>query len=251
MMACVPILTGFGEHGARTLDSVISRNSIGLDAGISKSQIRNIIGNGEQARRRMSSVLENAKKCVWIQGNSYVLSSQPTATLALYDTGYKQSRIDVKVLVIDVDGEQALWRAFREELLVNPAQTFQGFTSSNLKHSHLATHRRETIRRLKELVAISLANDQSPSVELRSYSTAPAYFLLRVDDCIFVEQYHYGHRQDAAGNPEILGTDMPLVEYSKKMTSLFDGESGDIGPSFDLLVNSFDFVFAHSNPIDL
>jgi hypothetical protein len=238
------------DWGSNTVESVLRHRFLGVDTGVRKSNVVNILGNSNHARERMSSVLENANKYVWIQGNSlHSFFSKVGELSSIMAKVINDPNVEVKVLLIDEDGDQAIWRSYREKRLIDSELIFEEYSSSDLKESHLVVDTNETVQRMKELVSISSSEGQNPTLQARSYKTAPACFLLWVDDSIFVEQYHFGHRQDSVSR--ILGNDMPLVEFARNVVSLVDEESGDVGPSFDLLVDHFDFVFEQASPINL
>lgn len=238
------------KHGSKSLTSVLDYKEIGVDSGIGRSRIANIFASGAEGRERICALLAGAKKHVWIQGISlHSFFSKGGNLSSLMADLISDANIEVKVLVIDKQSEQAVWRAYRERLLVEPTLMYEDYAKASLQRSHLVVDTSETIERLRELVAMIAAQGGTPALAAGEYKTASACFLLRVDDSILVEQYHYGHPQDTSNAAGILGNDMPLIEFTRNGESLFD--PNELPNPFDLLVNNFEFVFAQAAPISL
>ncbi len=70
--------------------------------------------------------------------------------------------------------------------------------------------------------------------------------MLRVDDTVLAEQYHYGKvvPRGQREAPAILGKDMPLIEYRQTGSSLYDPIN--LRSPFELLNNHFEFTFANA-----
>jgi hypothetical protein len=100
-------------------------------------------------------------------------------------------------------------------------------------------------------------------VEARKYSTAPHMFCLLGDIAGFVEQYSYGHvqNQSAPSEKHILGSDMPLIEYGKKLDDVYarivddvrakeDAGAKELRPSpYMLLQSHFAYAWSRAVPI--
>jgi len=96
--------------------------------------------------------------------------------------------------------------------------------------------------------------DWKPRLTLGLYDTAPACLVLRIDDCVLVEQYHYG--KIAKETRAIFGKDMPLVEYARKPDRISEklyekNESNPLRRPFVLLVNHFEYALARAEKVDL
>jgi hypothetical protein len=64
--------------------------------------------------------------------------------------------------------------------------------------------------------------------------------VLRIDDRVLVEQYHYGKVPSGTGS--ILGKDMPLFEYSEFPEPLYEDDSDPLRQPFTLIVNHLWYV---------
>jgi hypothetical protein len=87
--------------------------------------------------------------------------------------------------------------------------------------------------------------------QVRIYDSAPACFLLVIDDTVFVEQYHYGKLVPGQDEyPVVLGKNMPPVEYSHDSSDLYETDA--LRNSVELLKDHFEFVFERcSRPLGL
>lgn len=84
-----------------------------------------------------------------------------------------------------------------------------------------------------------------PKLTVGLYASAPACFVLRIDDRVLVEQYHYG-KIVPEETPAILGKDMPLFEYWASTPELYKSKSDPLRMPFGLLVDHFEYALAQS-----
>ncbi len=231
---------------------------IGVDKGLAQADAVNVFnddvrsGATDQGRKRLLWHLRNTNKCLWLHG----LSLHSFFTTGEFFTEIrklirKSDLESIRVLLLDPDCEQAKYRAYREQCLQDKNLTFEEYESRGLhKDSRLYRETLDSIRQIQELGRVSGGSQQKFSAHL--YKTAPAFFMLRADDHILIEQYHYGKivQQDDA-----VGKDMPLMEFSEKPQVTFDDNKelfqADPGRKpFGLIVNHFEFVFERcSRPI--
>ena len=295
--------------------------SIGVDRGISQTGAINVFNDPGEARKRFLWLLKHAKSRLYIQGISlhsfFDYGNLFQAIARLVDRG----DIDIKVLLLDPDSEQACYRSFREHLFLDPTMTFNDFRSDPALHRNsrlyrdtqttidninnaiirkaylfsvgldfvgeldtgqlsaqlrqqflehgeaLASQAQVTVEQAgsewtivdagKKYLILTKSENQTLTVyskandnfQMRLYSSAPACFMLMVDDSVLVEQYHYGKilpQGDQGDFPVILGKDMPLLEYTRTPSDLFDTDPFGIDPlrnPYKLLENHFAFIF--------
>jgi F0F1-type ATP synthase membrane subunit b/b' len=231
---------------------------IGVDKGLAQADAVNVFnddvrsGATDQGRKRLLWHLKNTSKCLWLHGLSlhsfFTTGEFLTEIRRLVQKSDLQS---IRVLLLDPDCEQARYRAYREHCLRDEKLTFQEYESRELhKESRLYRETLDSIRQIRELRRMSSDLDQKFSSRL--YKTAPAFFMLRADDHILIEQYHYGK---IVQQGDAVGKDMPLMEFSEQPQVTFDDGKelfqADPGRKpFGLIVNHFDFVFGRcSQPI--
>jgi hypothetical protein len=93
---------------------------------------------------------------------------------------------------------------------------------------------------VRDIAEVKEAN-WKPKLKAGYYHSAPHCFLLRVDDSIFIEQYHYGklRNEQIIGRRVVLGKDLPLAEYIKEPSDLFEQTRRT---AFALLESHLDFI---------
>jgi hypothetical protein len=95
-----------------------------------------------------------------------------------------------------------------------------------------------------------LGDAWQPRLRVRKYATAPGCFMLRVDDTVLAEQYHYGKVVPAGQEaPSILGKDMPLVEYRPLGSPIYPPV--ELRNPFSLLRDHFEFAFARGLEVNV
>lgn len=204
----------------------------------------------------VKSLLSEAKKRVTIQGVSLHTFFDRGAHVSLYEEISKllnSDAVDLEILFLDPDCEQAMHRAFREQSFDHSDMIWQTYLDGGVE-----VHRRSTLYQesrasqavLETLVRqIAEHKDQGwiPRLRVGLYDSAPYAFFLRIDDCIMVEQYHFGKLPGTKyGARVILGKDLPLVECSKSRSRLF-GECKKT--PFGVLENHLEFVLKEAREL--
>ncbi len=227
------------------------QSAVGVDKGIAQSGAANAYTDHDEALRRIIWLLENAQKRIWIQGISLHSYFKPGRLLKRILNIVKDGQVDIRVLLINRDSEQAMYRSYRELAFEVPLRDYM----ENKIYHRKAELYRDTDRsienlsdRIKHIEEEARKNspDWQPKIEVREYSTAPACFMLLVDDTVLTEQYHYGKVSDESGP---LGKDMPLFEYSKSTSTFY--KSAPLRNPYLLLEDHFKFAFEHSQRVPL
>ena len=220
-------------------------HAIGVDEGLYQCGIVNIFQDHHEANPRLLWLLQKAKKRIFIQGIS----------LKSYFDGYtlnaainehledSASQVEIKVLLLNPDGEQARYRSYREYLLNNPQMKREDYWSNPVLHERSDLYR-DTRRSIERILAMNSRNNRK--IDFRLYDSASACFMLLIDDTVLIEQYHYGslHSPRLTSVNVILGEDTPLVEYlrpdSNRPNLYADRLAVD---TVGLMEDHFNFVF--------
>jgi hypothetical protein len=91
--------------------------------------------------------------------------------------------------------------------------SFKEFTRDFYQRSRLQSDLQDTLAKLARI-----------GVPTKKYETAPHMFTLIGDEAAFVEQYSYGKlakKMVMSDEELILGSDMPLIEYQKKIDPVY------------------------------
>jgi hypothetical protein len=226
-------------HAAITSHAFQSEYNVGVDKGIHQCGIVNIFDNSDIARRRIQWLLEHAKHNVDIQGISLHSFFDGGALQKELQRLAKKGDVEIRVLFLDPDSQQASYRSFREYLLKkgSPEMTFGQFEKvPDRLHDRLHNDTRGSIEQAASIACMSQI------FQARLYKSAPYCFILRVDDTVLVEQYNYGKlgKDFAVASPS-LGKDMALIEYTRDSKDVYEQDS--VWKSFDLIADHFNFVF--------
>lgn len=204
------------EHASVPSATYCEEHAIGVDEGLYQSGVVNIYQDHHEAYPRLLWLLQHAKKRIWLQGVS----------LKSYFDGYNlnaainehleesNSPVDIKVLLLNPDEEQAKYRSYREYLLNNPQMKREDYWGNPTLHDHTDLYR-DTWRTIERIRTMNARNNRQ--IDLRLYDSAPACFILLVDDTVLVEQYHYGSLKSPRPTTVnmILGQDTALFEYTR------------------------------------
>lgn len=238
------------ENASISATDYLKGKSIGIDKALYQHGAVNVFNDSKEARDRIIYSLGNAKKRIYIQGislHSYFAGRDSALFIQLQQLASNPS-LDIKILILDPDSEQALYRSYREHLFDDQNITFEKYCSDKSLHkrSRLYVNTKETIANIKQSISPHINKTDS----IRLYDSTPSCFLLIIDDAFFVEQYHYGKILPAEAKTDkksiILGKDMPLFEYSVPSNLYDESKSDDESkrPStLELLDNHFQFVF--------
>jgi hypothetical protein len=222
---------------------VSSQHSLGVDRGLHEGGIVNIYSDPTTAQARMLWLLRNAKYRVWVSG----ISLAPMFGPRLYEQMESlvgRGTVDVRLLILDPESEQAYLKTYREHLA--------GLGNSSFgSHVPWAEYRRgnrihtstRVYQEIQQAIGEARRLMQLPDSVLnaRLHSSAPVAYILIVDDCALVEQYHYGKVRPTHA-PLQLTEETPLIEYRAPNSFLFPTPSRN---SVKILEDHFQFVFEH------
>jgi len=230
--------------------------AVGIETGMYQSSAVNVYTNPEDALKRMLFLLHHSQKQVDIQGVS-LLSFCKTGDLFQALTGLiEKDQVKIRMLFIDPECEQAMLRSYREVRFSQQQESWEDYRDSKNLHrdSDLFRDTTRSIQKLTEMVQGVVrrsGQDWKLNIEVGVYNSAPHCFILRVDESVLVEQYHYGKiiPSQSLGGRAILGKDMPIIEYGNQPSDLY--QEIPLRHPFSLLENHFEFAWELSRKINL
>lgn len=244
------------DNASITAAEWVERGSIGIDRVFHEAGAVNAFNLPEvDNKKRIRHALENATQRIDILGFS--LASFFTEKGDFYltvlnqlesENGWKSRGVQVRVLLLSPECEQAYYRSYRQYLIkqakeVASRKGFERYKSSELhKDDHLYKDTTTTLDNLSYL----MQKHDLDNIHPRVYESAPNCFVLIVDDRVFVEQYHFGKKIRPATRRTLLGKDMPLIEYTAHQQYLSDEDkrNGESSASpYHQIVDHFNFVF--------
>jgi hypothetical protein len=226
------------ERASISPEIYFKQHQFGVDKGLHQSGVINVFDDPDDAKKRLRSLLENTQtERLYIQGFS--LRSFFDGEGDIYwkiKQLAEHSGTEIKVLIINPDSDQAIYRSFREYLLENPntKMTFEKFKEGTYKTAQLYRDTERTVRWMRKIAS------PKGKFHVKWYDTAPYCFLFMGDDSVLVEQYHFGKVGPLDGT-KILGKDMARFEYARVATDLYDADKPL--QAYKLLESHFDFVF--------
>jgi hypothetical protein len=161
----------------------------------------------------------------------------------------QEDSITIELLFLNPDSEQAHFRAFREYSLKSDELNREAYLKSPSAHSNSVLYKdtseaRAALEALVKEVARTKPRDWVPRLRAGFYDSAPYCFLLRADDQVLIEQYHYGKLpDDQLYDRGKLGKEVPLVEYAAEPSGIFDLTNKT---PFELFASHFDFALQES-----
>jgi len=194
--------------------------------------ISNIYERRTDAYERIVSLIAQARERVDLMGISLRRFFHNDTEINAKIRHLQNHPIEWRVLVLDPETDQALYRSLREqETTYRRLLDGQTFDYATMSRDELFQLYGETYRNMmlctdvdKTKRDIHFTLDQSGiKIKLRFYRAAPACFLAFVDDLLFVEQYHYGATLD-----ERVAEQVPIFEFHrgsdmyKQMVGHFD-----------------------------
>jgi hypothetical protein len=203
-----------------SIDDYIIRFNRGIFRACKDANITNIyfqerlkeVEDNEKSRiGRLLYLIGETKHRLWIKG--ITLNSYFSMDSELYKVIKKiclKKDIDVRILLLDPNCEQANIRSFKEFLLKHKESKLSDFNTDERERERLYREANVTIDNIVNGLLPSLPNDAIENIKIGFYSSAPEAFLLLTDDYVLVEQYHYGQIVADTG---ILGGNVPLIEY--------------------------------------
>lgn len=247
------------ENASVAVSEFLEQHIVGTDKGIGQSGTRNVFADQQEAYKRIRWLLGNAKEKVCIQGISLHSFFKTGELLREISNLAEGGSVEVNVLLLDPDCEQAKHRSYRESLFVDEGQSFAQYKQSvHHQKSDLYQDTMRTINNIKDMAAGIATRQGGKALEefrVRLYDSATGCFMLRVDDTVLIEQYHYGKIVPApyrGSAPVILGKDMPIFEYAASGSRLYDEEMDEamkLRNPFGLLEDHFAFAFKQGKPL--
>lgn len=236
-------------------EEYLEQKFVGIDKGMYSTRAVNVFHESGEGKERILWLLENAKRRIYIQGISLLSFFDSGEFFARIHKHIAKGQVEIKVLLIDPDNEQAKYRSFREYLFEDPNMSFEEYLLEPKLHSkmQLKSDTQKTIRHIRS----AYGSKPMQNFEVKAYNSAPNCFMLIVDDSLLIEQYHYGKKVPAdyvSKFPIILGKDSPLIEYIndenvESAARLY--KSNALRNPFNLMLDHFDFVFGKcAKPLD-
>lgn len=226
------------EKAAVSYSDYVEQHKHGTDKGLHQSGLINVFDDPKDAKDRILALLKGKTEYLYLQGFS--LRSYADEADKLYwqiEDLVKEGIVDIRILLINPDSEQAIYRAFREYRLEDPLKhkkSFDDFSKGMYKSSQLYRDTERTIRQFRKI------DNSKNTFHFKWYKTAPYCFMLMVDESVLVEQYHYGKIGPSVGT-KILGRDMARFEYVKEPSDLYEVEKPL--QTYYLMKEHFKFVY--------
>ena len=181
--------------------------------GVERSGIKRIYENREEALIEIDSEFEKAHGAIellYISGTDFLHSN----ILAQLDKMcFNNSNNKVRILLLDPRSKHAVDRSLIEEG-INLAKT--DILSIDYPHATLCGNTLYSLEQLERIMKDKQEkNRENFEIQIRTYDTAPILFLVRVNDKIFVEQYHYGITEEdrQTSLTTCLGKKVPVTEF--------------------------------------
>jgi len=248
------------EHASISLAESLEQVAIGVEDGLKVACAANVYTDPKVSLKRMLYLLNNAKTEVAIQGISLRSFCQAGETGDLWLALMKLiqgGKVKIRMLFMDPVCKQAKFRSYREVRLKEPSLTWEQYDNNARFHEHSPLYE-DTDRAIRTLarevrgVVMSPPKGWKLNLKAARYESAPHCFLLRVDDSILIEQYHYG--KILGSETSILGKEMPVIEFTKgtpdsKLYPEYPTENRR--EPFRLLDDHFTFAWELASEIDL
>jgi hypothetical protein len=240
------------EHASVPVFDYLFGAVVGSDQGIKQCACESVFTDPIKARDRIVHLLKSANERVSIQGISLHSFFEHGPLCEALTILVENKKADLEVLLLDPKSDQAQYRSFKESLLSFKDQKFETFLhEGEHEKSLLYTHTERTIQSIRCMVndiRKSKGSNWVPRLKLALYDSAPSCFVLRIDNRVFVEQYHYGKIQKEKRG--ILGKEMPLMEFCQTPSKLYEKESDPFRRPFALLVDHLKYVLSLSRIVD-
>lgn len=196
----------------------LPRPTKGMEWGAHASGMGAVFIDRARPAVRMQEEIKSSRR-IWIQGITLrAFFNESSIAKSLAKRLSDQSDVDIRVMLLDPDCDQAKFRAYREFLLNNDQLPFGEFTTTYYQHSKLRSDLLDTMSKIDRVVR-KLGD---PRIKVKRYGTAPHMFLLVGDESAFAEQYSYGKLATQVPDEEvILGSDMPLIEYQRGISGVY------------------------------
>jgi len=229
------------DSAAITFHEFSREYQVGVDKGVHQCGIVNVFDNSNTARKRILWLLQNAKRRVYLQGITLQSFFDGRELSFAIKELVKKGNVEVKVLLLHPDSEQARYWSYREYFLNKPPLTFEAFQQDPKLHQ-LSAHYQNTLHTVDRIRSLQ----PHAKFQVRFYDSMPTSFMLLVDDNVLIEQYTYGKLdEDLPVVSPNLGEGMGLIEYTREPKDVYEQTS--VRNSFYLMENHFKFVFEGSS----
>jgi hypothetical protein len=225
------------DNASVPIDVYSEWGSHGIDKAIRDANLENAYYDADAARVRILHLIEFTKKTLWIKGitlRSFLSHGR------LYDAVWRAAkrRVDVQILVIDPECQQARYRSLREYLITHPDATETQFTDSIRRNQRLVRESEATEEGIVALV-------RATGAKVNRYDSAPEAFFMITDESALVEQYHYGTIREKAEPeqtlpPRVLGAEVPVLEFAAATRN-----DDPLKHPYALYRDHFEFVYRH------
>jgi len=232
------------SHASISLSKYIDECSQGTALAMMNSGIDNIFYDFNLSRKRIIHLISDPENTtLWIKGISLRSFFQYGDLYDVIAKASKRENLDIKILLIDPDCEQAKIRSFREFLMTNPSAKPEEFREEARKAQRLYKDTTESITLIRAFLKELSLDNQTLRFKVKLFSSAPEAFMLITDKSALVEQYHYGKIRPVSTeefSSKILGGDIPVLEYEKLPSSK---SSSTIKDPYRIFRDHFQFVF--------
>jgi len=207
--------------------------------GVFENGVEEIFKRRDDAYKKIIEILPNAEKRVDIMGISLRRFFHKQID---YNSDIKRilenHKADWRIMVIDPESEQALFRSLREEestynnMIKDPYSNYSMASYEKLFDKYLNTYTKMNLYRDVHRTTDdidSLFNQRNLRIKLRYYRAAPVCFLAIIDESMFIELYHYG-----ATSNERLAEQVPVFEFNGS-SSMYKQMSGHFEYIWDKL----------------
>ena len=219
----------------------------GVDSAITKACIKNMYYDTAKSRNRILRLIEDPdNKTLWIKGISLRSFFQVGSDLYIaLLRACTFDGLDIRILLIDPESEQAQLRSFREYRIRHPEATFSDFSESEQHRQRLYLDTSASVEQIKYLKQRLKQKKSGQKFQARLFHSAPEAFMLLTDKVAIVEQYHYGkiaqQESEIDLDQKTLEGDVPLIEYGNRLT---DGTQLSENP-YRIFLDHFQYVFDH------
>ncbi len=234
------------DNAAVGLRSFLER-AYGVDRALLRAKVVNAYYDPKVSRDRLVHLIKNPENGrIWIKGIS--LRSFFEEGADLYEALRKaclERDVDVRILVIDPESEQARYRSYREYKIRHPGDTgIESYPLEAQASQRLSVDTRQSLEVAGRLVEELGRIGARSSLSIRKFKSAPEAFLLLTDQSVLVEQYHYGRAQLEDDGRVTLEGEVPVLEYAARREGT-DLDSPYEKHPYRIFKDHFKFVFEH------
>ena len=232
------------DNAAFSLQDYFKKHNIGIDSGSNNANIINIYYeknlSQQKSKERILYLIKNTQKRLWIKGISLKSFFKYGDLFDAISNACSIAGLDIKVLLIDPDCDQAKIRSFREYLMNDETRNLSYFNDEERRKQPLYKDTMDSITNIRDHIKELNNYCNKHNFSARIYHSSPEAFILITDESALIEQYHYGKIRPTTSQSskgKILGGDFPVIEYKRNDKDSFD--------PYKILNNHFEFVFTH------